>query len=88
MKWVTLSNVFAILRPRQLWKLLEALLRKRPTSIINGPLPWCQEERDEYTRGGYHRVQLGDRFRNQRYLVLRKLGYGEYSTVWLAQDTK
>jgi len=41
---------------------------------------------DEYTPGGYHPVRLGDRLRDDRYLVLRKLGYGSYSTVWLARD--
>ncbi|RPB18833.1 kinase-like protein [Terfezia boudieri ATCC MYA-4762] len=39
---------------------------------------------EKYRPGGYHPVHLGDLF-NQRYKVLRKLGYGGYSTVWLAR---
>ncbi|KAG6089726.1 hypothetical protein E4U30_008317 [Claviceps sp. LM220 group G6] len=46
------------------------------------------EEPNDYNRGGYHPVSLGDTFHSERYTVLRKLGYGEYSTVWLARDLK
>ena len=37
--------------------------------------------------GGYHRVLIGDKF-NDRYLVVEKLGWGHFSTVWLAKDLK
>ncbi|CAM1507169.1 Fc.00g068100.m01.CDS01 [Cosmosporella sp. VM-42] len=40
---------------------------------------------EAYHPGGYHPVNLGDIF-NSRYRVIRKLGYGSYSTVWLAID--
>ncbi|MCJ1380768.1 hypothetical protein MMC17_003877 [Xylographa soralifera] len=40
-----------------------------------------------YKAGGFHPVHFGDLF-NCRYRVCRKLGYGVYSTVWLAQDEK
>ncbi|KAG6239087.1 hypothetical protein E4U25_001127 [Claviceps purpurea] len=53
------------------------------------PAP-CQfpEEPDNYKPGGYHPVSLGDTFDSERYTILRKLGYGLYSTVWLARDSK
>lgn len=35
--------------------------------------------------GGYHHVKIGDLF-NGRYHVIRKLGWGHFSTVWLAWD--
>ena len=38
-----------------------------------------------YRPGGYHPVELGDKF-NNRYVVEHKLGHGGYSTVWLARD--
>lgn len=46
------------------------------------------EEPDYYKPGGYHHVSLGNTFNSGAYTVLRKLGYGQYSTVWLAQDSK
>jgi serine/threonine-protein kinase SRPK3 len=33
-------------------------------------------------------VRIGDVFNNGKYRVLRKLGYGIYSTVWLARDLR
>ena len=47
-----------------------------------------EEDASEYRAGGYHPVKLGDRFSGDRYVVLKKLGYGAYSTVWLARDTE
>jgi serine/threonine-protein kinase SRPK3 len=44
------------------------------------------EDVNEYRPGGYYPIQLGQSLRNGRYLILRKLGYGSYSTVWLARD--
>lgn len=46
-----------------------------------------EEDLDRYHPGGYHPVQLGEVF-NDRYMVVRKLGYGQYSTVWLARDIR
>lgn len=40
---------------------------------------------EEYHRGGYHPVHQGSVF-NQRYQVIGKLAFGQYSTVWLAND--
>ncbi|KAM3620933.1 uncharacterized protein V6R79_003846 [Siganus canaliculatus] len=44
-----------------------------------------QEDPNDYCRGGYHHVKIGDLF-NSRYHVIRKLGWGHFSTVWLAWD--
>jgi len=38
-----------------------------------------------YRPGGYHPVHLGDVY-GQKYRVIHKLGFGAYSTVWLARD--
>ena len=43
------------------------------------------ESPDGYRPGGYHPVHIGEVYR-ERYRVLHKLGYGAYSTVWLARD--
>ena len=42
---------------------------------------------DDYKKDGYHVVYVGE-ILNQRYVVLEKLGWGHFSTVWLARDTK
>lgn len=51
---------------------------------ITSPCEWVED----YRPGGYHPVLLGDMFNNGQYKVLRKLGEGSYSTVWLARDLK
>ena len=33
------------------------------------------EGADGYKPGGYHKVEIGDRFNNRRYTVIRKLGW-------------
>ncbi|KAK4781738.1 hypothetical protein SAY86_015840 [Trapa natans] len=45
------------------------------------------EGTEDYRRGGYHAVRIGDSFKNGRYVVQSKLGWGHFSTVWLAWDT-
>jgi len=44
-----------------------------------------QEAPSDYVKGGYHPVKIGDLFHN-RYHVVRKLGWGHFSTVWLCWD--
>ncbi|XP_046358189.1 SRSF protein kinase 3-like isoform X1 [Haliotis rufescens] len=44
-----------------------------------------QEDPHDYVKGGYHPVKIGDMF-NSRYHVVRKLGWGHFSTVWLSWD--
>ncbi|GLA15446.1 hypothetical protein AnigIFM62618_001986 [Aspergillus niger] len=48
------------------------------------PCEWVED----YHPGGYHPVVLGDVFNNGQYKVIRKLGEGSYSTVWLACDLR
>lgn len=43
------------------------------------------ERLENYRPGGYHPVHIGDHFHG-RYRVVHKLGYGTYSTTWLARD--
>lgn len=42
---------------------------------------------DDYKKGGYHPVYVGEVL-NGRYIILQKLGWGHFSTVWLARDMK
>ncbi|GAB0490887.1 hypothetical protein MMPV_002127 [Pyropia vietnamensis] len=44
------------------------------------------EDAEDYKKGGYHVVRIGETFKNGRYRVLQKLGWGHFSTVWLCLD--
>ncbi|KAL4934187.1 kinase-like domain-containing protein [Aspergillus undulatus] len=44
------------------------------------------EALEKYQPGGYHPIRIGDVL-NGRYHIADKLGFGGYSTVWLALDT-
>ncbi|BGP42039.1 hypothetical protein JCM10449v2_006041 [Rhodotorula kratochvilovae] len=47
-----------------------------------------EEKLSDYEPGGYHPVRVGDVYGpKDRYVVVRKLGWGHFSTVWLARDT-
>ncbi|XP_010535640.1 PREDICTED: SRSF protein kinase 2-like [Tarenaya hassleriana] len=46
------------------------------------------EGTEDYRRGGYHAVRIGDTFKDGCYVVQSKLGWGHFSTVWLAWDTQ
>jgi serine/threonine protein kinase len=45
-----------------------------------------EEKLSKYRPGGYHPVCLGDTFKDDRYKIYHKLGWGGFSTVWLAKD--
>ena len=42
---------------------------------------------EDYKVGGYHAVHVGEIFLN-RYIIIQKLGWGNFSTVWLSRDVK
>ncbi|KAH6657402.1 protein kinase dsk1 [Truncatella angustata] len=45
-----------------------------------------EEDSEDYCKGGYHPVQIGEKFKDGKYTVVRKLGWGHFSTVWLSRD--
>ena len=46
------------------------------------------EELSKYSPGGYHPIRLNDILHDGRYQILHKLGFGSFSTVWLARDNQ
>lgn len=46
-----------------------------------------EEDSEDYCKGGYHPVSVGETYKDGRYIVVRKLGWGHFSTVWLSRDT-
>lgn len=45
------------------------------------------ERLERYRPGGFHPIYIGDRL-HERYRVVHKLGYGAFSTIWLARDER
>lgn len=45
-----------------------------------------EESIGQYCKGGYHPVRIGDLLHHGKYEIVRKIGYGVYSTVWLTYD--
>lgn len=43
------------------------------------------EKLERYRPGGYHPVTVGDQL-GDRYSIIHKLGFGSYSTIWLARN--
>ncbi|KAL5483406.1 hypothetical protein ACEPAI_8637 [Sanghuangporus weigelae] len=56
-----------------------------PSSIKQPDFLRTEEPLAGYHLGGYHPTRIGDTL-NGRYRIVQKLGWGEYSTVWLAHD--
>ena len=45
-----------------------------------------EEDLNDYVPGGYHTCFIGENYKNGKYTLVRKLGWGHFSTVWLARD--
>lgn len=45
-----------------------------------------EEDSEDYVKGGYHPVHAGEQYKDGKYTVVRKLGWGHFSTVWLSKD--
>jgi len=43
------------------------------------------EGKENYRKGGYHPVHIGEIYK-KRYKIIKKLGWGHFSTVWLCHD--
>jgi serine/threonine-protein kinase SRPK3 len=41
---------------------------------------------EQYEVGAFHPVAIGDQYRDDRYIVLHKLGAGGHATIWLGRD--
>ncbi|KAH3669473.1 hypothetical protein OGAPHI_001594 [Ogataea philodendri] len=47
-----------------------------------------EEDEKDYCEGGYHPTYFGERYGTEKqYVIVRKLGWGHFSTVWLAYDS-
>lgn len=51
-------------------------------------LEWPEEDLSSTAQegAGFYPLRLGEAFDDERFIIIRKLGWGGYSTVWLAKD--
>jgi len=64
----------------------QQLLNNQPKHIIDDIEGKSEDEGiNDYKQGGYHPVYVGEVLID-RYVVIQKLGWGHFSTVWLAKD--
>lgn len=59
-----------------------------PSSVATSVVTEDEEDLEDYRPGGYHPINIGDDFNGGRYVIVRKLGWGHFSTVWLARDNQ
>ncbi|CAD8088219.1 unnamed protein product [Paramecium primaurelia] len=72
------SNKYGKAINEQIGELMEHLDREHDSE---------DEGMEDYKIGGYHPVHIGEILLN-RYVIIQKLGWGHFSTVWLAKDFK
>ena len=63
------------------------LREKLGASFYNDSDSSEDEGMPDYKFGGYHPMHVGEVL-IERYLIIQKLGWGHFSTVWLAKDIK
>jgi hypothetical protein len=80
------SSFSALAPPRSLSSMLAQ--PSQPMDLSTHVCDIDTEPLNRYHGGGYHPIHLGDCLSNGRYKVLHKLGWGGYSTVWAARDTR
>lgn len=56
------------------------------SSVDEAEVTADEEDSEDYCKGGYHPVQVGEQYKDGKYTVVRKLGWGHFSTVWLSRD--
>lgn len=85
----TRGILLTLCRPIFRSHLLSGNMAPSPTSSsVDDPAENTADEEDseDYCKGGYHPVQVGEKFKEGKYTVVRKLGWGHFSTVWLSRD--
>lgn len=87
-----LAGLRNLSRGRRSFTTTPSRLATQVKTVQQLPLPkikskWDEEPVSMYRRGGFHPTRLGDKI-GDRYLVVRKLGWDVYYTVWLAKDLR
>lgn len=65
----------------------EELATELPLPSHSAAAHFNAEPVEDYCVGGFHPVHFGDLLHHGQYKIVRKLGCGAFSTVWLAKVT-
>ncbi|KAF8202940.1 CMGC/SRPK protein kinase [Pholiota molesta] len=76
--------------PKQPYAKYQYVVTPEGPKLMPADEPHCKDEESpaDYNAGGYLPVKVGDYFNDNRYRVVRKLGWGHFSTVWLVKDAR
>ncbi|TFK41305.1 kinase-like domain-containing protein [Crucibulum laeve] len=76
--------------PKQPCEKYQYVVTSSGPRILPVDQPSCKDEESpaDYNAGGYLPVKVNDTFKHGRYRVIRKLGWGHFSTVWLVKDSQ
>ncbi|KAK4672134.1 hypothetical protein QC763_100420 [Podospora pseudopauciseta] len=67
---------------------LRSLSAKAMVNILEYNIGVAAEDLNRYCPGGFHPIHLHDKLHDGRYEIVHKLGFGTFSTVWLARDNQ
>ena len=81
-----LSKAWSV-RALQFLRRLPSITAPPKSKILPSNVSIEEENSPGYKAEDYYPVRLGD-ILNKRYQILSKLGFGVFSTVWLARDTQ
>lgn len=78
-------------RPKKPARAADANATALPVQLLASENGLSDDDNDNeglsgYRPGGYHPVSIGDMFKQRQYMVLKKLGWGHFSTVWLVKN--
>src|SRR5690349_2939382 len=84
----TLATLRTLLQPRKYTSLTGQMESRLGNANKPEYMPIEDVEKlERYRPGGYHPVTIGEQL-GGRYSIVHKLGFGGYSTIWLARDQK
>ena len=93
MLMLTRTRINARISHKQVYSLISTQYHDRQTRTSSTRHDRAQyrfieqvEDLDRYRPGGYHPLQIGDDLHDGQYRLVDKLGYGGYSTIWLARN--
>ncbi|KFY54919.1 hypothetical protein V497_07347 [Pseudogymnoascus sp. VKM F-4516 (FW-969)] len=86
--WVIDKDTNGVVKKRQILPLhaIANVKMAEMSAYVRTETVMEEEKISRYRPGGFHPVALGNSFKEGRYTVVHKLGYGGFSTVWVAYD--